>query len=227
MIGRTGQFSWSTKATISVPSPTPIPFTITIWMGFLSDRTRVKLFSRPQQKVARITRIDPQLMVRWLTSVLKTQLAINTNPTPSQSWRPTFSWKNKNARIVVATTSKFPNNDALAAVDNSIPIFIKIPARMLTTTTAIKVGISVLANEASFFMSGNSQYTNGRMIAMPTPVPMYNNADSVIGGQLCSTTLAIGGYSAYRSAERTAMPTAFLDWAAVKVFKAKISSLIK
>lgn len=52
-------FSPINNATINEPNPEKIPFMNTIIYVFLSDNFFVKLFSNPQHKVAKSTRIDP------------------------------------------------------------------------------------------------------------------------------------------------------------------------
>ena len=95
----------------------------------------VQLFSRPQERVARRTRMELGVNLK-LSPFSKERIKLERviRPIAVQSFPETFSLKKRRAIREVATISKLPNRDALDAGPFLIPKSRKMGAKISSTT---------------------------------------------------------------------------------------------
>ena len=164
------------------PSPEKMPFNKTISSGSFDDNFRVQLFSNPQHTAARRTNSDPYEKRRADISSKESMPQDKViKKMPDHNRALIVSLKTIKAMIAVATISKLLSKETLAAEVDIRPNIRQIGAAISSKIIATVYGNSAMVKVLSL-LSVFLIFRKRKIIAIPTPAPIYRNPAISVGG---------------------------------------------
>lgn len=191
-------------------APAASPLIVTIVKGSFADMFRVRLLSTPHRMhAARIPNAPNEMPHLAPGSAESSTLEIVTRVADHRARRLTSSLNTRSARTVVAATSKFSSNDAVAA-----GVLLRLTRRTMgaaippASIAPASHGKSDFASLASRCAFGDPLPNTYLTPNNPIPLPRYSSAARKTGWICPSSSFASGALAPNNKAAATAWTTA-------------------
>jgi hypothetical protein len=195
----------SARSRFVAPAATPLISAMTT--GSADESFRVRLLSKPHTRHATaISKPPASIRIPWFCQD-STAAPASIEAAPSRSFRSTFSRTTNHAIAMVASPSRFNNNEPDAAeVLTSPSIRNSGPTTPPNTTLATNHGESARRSGASAARSPSAARPT-RQIASPVPAPKYRSPARSCGSFDAKSNFANGADAPNRSADASARGT--------------------